>query len=142
MKKKRISYLLAACMTICLFFSVALTACASYEKSALIEKEQPELTEETKQLISLYQKSPTEENYLNLRDVVIKNYNAVLARKEGKAVRICGARPRASRAVRKSSLKWKKSSGYEDVGFRVIQVLHGKEPEQKVELATLGGRLL
>ena len=80
MKKKRISYLLAACMTICLFFSVALTACASYEKSALIEKEQPELTEETKQLISLYQKSPTEENYLNLRDVVIKNYNAVLAR--------------------------------------------------------------
>ena len=37
MKKKRISYLLAACMTICLFFSVALTACASYEKSALIE---------------------------------------------------------------------------------------------------------
>lgn len=57
MKKKRISYLLAACMTICLFFSVALTACASYEKSALIEKEQPELTEETKQLISLYQKA-------------------------------------------------------------------------------------
>ncbi len=29
------------------------------------------------------------------------------------------------------------SSGYEDVGFRVIQVLKGQEPEQKVELATL-----
>ena len=27
--------------------------------------------------------------------------------------------------------------GYEDVGFRVIQVLNGQEPEQKVELATL-----
>ena len=30
------------------------------------------------------------------------------------------------------------SVGYEDVGFRVIQVLNGEEPEQKVELATLG----
>ena len=27
---------------------------------------------------------------------------------------------------------------YEDVGFRVIQILNGEEPEQKVELATLG----
>lgn len=71
-------------------FLIALTACASYEKSALIEKEQPELTEETKQLISLYQKSPTEENYLNLRDVVIKNYNAVLARKEEKLSELRG----------------------------------------------------
>ena len=29
------------------------------------------------------------------------------------------------------------STGYEDVGFRVIQVLNGVEPEQTVELATL-----
>ena len=29
------------------------------------------------------------------------------------------------------------SMGYDDVGFRVIQVLNGVEPEQKVELATL-----
>ena len=28
-------------------------------------------------------------------------------------------------------------NGYEDVGFRVFQVLNGEEPEQKVELATL-----
>ena len=28
--------------------------------------------------------------------------------------------------------------GYEDVGFRVIQALNGKELEQKVGLATLG----
>lgn len=89
MKKKRISYLLAACMTICLFFSVALTACASYEKSALIEKEQPELTEETKQLISLYQKSPTEENYLNLRDVVTR-MTTLFSREKKKAVRTAG----------------------------------------------------
>ena len=55
-----------------------------FEHSDFIEKEQPELTAETKQLISLYQRKPTEENYLNLRDIVIENYNAVLDRKEEK----------------------------------------------------------
>lgn len=49
-----------------------------FQNSDFIEKEQPELTEETKQLISLYQRNPTQENYLNLRDIVIENYNAVL----------------------------------------------------------------
>ena len=48
------------------------------------EKEQPELNEETKALISKYQRESTLENYINLRDAVIKNYNAVLVRKEGK----------------------------------------------------------
>ena len=48
------------------------------------EKEQPELNEETKKLISLYHRDPTEENYLNLRDAVINNYNKVLAKKENK----------------------------------------------------------
>lgn len=55
-----------------------------YSNSDFIEKEQPELTEETKALISEYQKNPTEENYLKLRDMVIDNYNAVLDRKETK----------------------------------------------------------
>lgn len=55
-----------------------------FQNSDFIEKEQPELTEETKQLISLYQRNPTQENYLNLRDIVIENYNAVLDRKEEK----------------------------------------------------------
>lgn len=55
-----------------------------FENRDFIEKEQPELTEETKQLISLYQRKPTEENYLNLRAEVIKNYDAVLVRKEAK----------------------------------------------------------
>ena len=55
-----------------------------YQNSDFIEKEQPELTEETKQLISVYQKNPSEENYQNLRNVVIKNYEAVLAKKEAK----------------------------------------------------------
>ena len=35
-------------------------------------------------MISLYQRKPTEENYLNLRDMVIANYDAVLVRKEAK----------------------------------------------------------
>lgn len=60
------------------------SAANAFKNSDFIETEQPELTEETKKLISLYQKTPTEENYLNLRNVVIENYNAVLDRKEGK----------------------------------------------------------
>lgn len=55
-----------------------------YENSDFIEKEQPELSEETKRLISLYQKNPTEENYMNLRKKVIEDYNAVVERKETK----------------------------------------------------------
>lgn len=55
-----------------------------YKNSDFIEKEQPTLTEETKKLISNYQKDPSMDNYLKLRDEVIKNYNAVLDRKEQK----------------------------------------------------------
>ena len=55
-----------------------------YKNSDSIEKEQPTLTEETKKLISNYQKEPNMDNYLKLRDEVIKNYNAVLDRKEQK----------------------------------------------------------
>ncbi len=55
-----------------------------YSHSDFIEKEQPELTDETKELISLWQRNQTMENYLALRDVVIENYNAVLDRKEEK----------------------------------------------------------
>ena len=55
-----------------------------YENSDFIEKEQPQLSEETKQLISLYQKNPTDENYVKLREKVIEDYNAVVKRKETK----------------------------------------------------------
>ena len=55
-----------------------------YSNSDFIEKEQPELNEETKRLIALCQSAPTEENYNNLRQAVIENYDAVLARKEAK----------------------------------------------------------
>lgn len=55
-----------------------------FEHSDFIEKEQPELDEETKRLISLYQREPSDENYENLRAAVICNYDAVLVRKEAK----------------------------------------------------------
>lgn len=55
-----------------------------FEHSDFIEKEQPELDEETKYLISLYQREPSDENYENLRAAVIRNYDAVLVRKEAK----------------------------------------------------------
>lgn len=55
-----------------------------YANSDFIEKEQPALSDETKQLIALYQQDPSMENYLSLRATVIENYNAVLARKEAK----------------------------------------------------------
>lgn len=55
-----------------------------YKNSDFIEKEQPELNDETKQLISAYQKNPTLENYVALREMVIVNYNAVLDKKEAK----------------------------------------------------------
>ena len=55
-----------------------------FEHSDFIEKEQPELDEETKKLISLYQREPSDENYQNLREAVIRNYDAILVRKEEK----------------------------------------------------------
>lgn len=71
-----------------LLISVSLSSAAAasnmYQNSDFIEKEQPELNEETKKLISLYQREPTEQNYLSLRAMVIENYNAVLDRKEAK----------------------------------------------------------
>ena len=55
-----------------------------YQNSDFIEKEQPELSAETKWLIAQYQQEPNETNYLELREMVIENYNAVLERKEDK----------------------------------------------------------
>lgn len=84
--QKILSLILTALMLLTLLPSAAVEVSASnmYQNSDFIETEQPELSGETKQLISLYQKNPTDENYLNLREVVIENYNAVLDRKEAK----------------------------------------------------------
>ena len=89
--KKVISFFLASLFIATSFSTTAMAAerpgrdrMNMYTNSEFIEKEQPELTQETKELISRYQREPTEENYLALRDMVIENYNAVLERKEDK----------------------------------------------------------
>ena len=84
--KKSASLLTSALIALSAFPFALTTAKADnmFENSDFIETEQPELSEETKKLISLYQLNPSEENYLNLRDIVIDNYNAVLDRKEAK----------------------------------------------------------
>ena len=91
LKRKLFSIFLAAMVACIPLFQVAFAAEGSendgmnmYENSDFIEKEQPELSEETKQLISIYQKNPTDENYMNLREKVIEDYNAVVERKETK----------------------------------------------------------
>lgn len=52
--------------------------------STTIEKERPELDEETKALIAAYRKSPTAANRAALKKKVEKNYDAIVARKKAK----------------------------------------------------------
>lgn len=52
--------------------------------SATIEKERPELDEETKSLITAYRRDPSDENRKALRLKVAANYDAVLSRKKAK----------------------------------------------------------
>ena len=89
--QKFFGVLLAALMVLIPLSTTAMAANSAddddmnmYQNSDFIEKEQPELDEETKQLISFYQKNPTDENYFNLREKVIEDYNAVVERKETK----------------------------------------------------------
>lgn len=49
-----------------------------------VEKEQPELNEQSKVLIAAYQKNPTYDNYMTLRSNVETNYRSVLVKKENK----------------------------------------------------------
>ncbi len=55
-----------------------------FRYSTTIEKECPQLDEETKKLISEYRKNPTNENYNELRKKVESNYDKVLERKKAK----------------------------------------------------------
>ena len=52
--------------------------------STTVEKERPQLNEETKRLIALCRRDPTEENLAALRRQVAANYDAVVARKKAK----------------------------------------------------------
>ena len=52
--------------------------------STTVEKERPQLNEETKRLIALCRRDPTEENLAALRRQVAANYDAVVAWKKAK----------------------------------------------------------
>ena len=52
--------------------------------SMTVEKERPQLNEETKRLIALCRRDPTEENLAALRRQIAANYDAVVARKKAK----------------------------------------------------------
>lgn len=52
--------------------------------STTIEKERPQLNQETKALIAAYRHDPSDENRAALRRQVAKNYDAVVARKKAK----------------------------------------------------------
>ena len=53
-------------------------------RPSTIEKERPELNEETKQLIAAYRRDPSQSNYNALRRQVETNYDRVIARKKAK----------------------------------------------------------
>jgi len=55
-----------------------------FKYSSTVEKERPELDEETKRLIAAYRQAPTAANYAALRNKVAANYDAVVARKKAK----------------------------------------------------------
>ncbi len=52
--------------------------------STTIEKERPELNQETKDLIAAYRRNQSDENRAALRRQVAKNYDAIVARKKAK----------------------------------------------------------
>ena len=56
--------------------------------SETVEKERPELTEETKALIASYAKNPSEANRAALRREVVANYDKVLERKKVKLAQL------------------------------------------------------
>ena len=59
-------------------------AAEMFRHSATIEKERPQLNEETKRLIAAYRQNPTEENKAALRKQAEINYDNVVARKKAK----------------------------------------------------------
>ena len=55
-----------------------------FRYSTTIEKERPELNEETKRCIAAYRRDPSDANYAALKRQVEANYDAVIARKQAK----------------------------------------------------------
>lgn len=86
---KNLSFLLVSMLGVIIFertvFAQSLNPEArSFKYSATIEKERPQLNEETKKLIATYRRYPTEENYIALRKQAEINYDKVVSRKKAK----------------------------------------------------------
>ena len=80
-----------------------------FKYSTTIEKERPELNEQTKQLISAYRRDPSAENYAALQRQVEANYDAVIARKQAKL-----------EELRKTARDWSKVEEMEKIVAEVI----------------------
>lgn len=78
--------LIAVCMiaTVSAGFSVPNGEAKQFKFSTTIEKERPELNEETKRLISAYRRDPSKANFAALRKQVETNYDKVIGRKKAK----------------------------------------------------------
>ena len=73
----------AAALLFC-FGAPANAAPKAFRYSTTVEKERPELNEETKRLIKAYRQNPTDENRAALKRQVEINYDNVIARKKAK----------------------------------------------------------
>ncbi len=71
------------------------------------EKNNQNQMKKKKKLISIFQRNPTLENFLTLRNIVINSYNKVLAKKENKLSEL-RIQTKESQEEKKRWQKWKK----------------------------------
>lgn len=83
-KTGEILFLLSIASFFCMGITVSNATPKTHKFSTTIEKERPQLNEETRRLIAAYRENPTEENRAALRKQVEKNYDNVIARKTAK----------------------------------------------------------
>ena len=82
--KEKTVFIIGIAVLFCAGFTVPNNEAKIHKYSKTIEKERPQLNEETKRLIAAYRKNPTAENRDALRKQVELNYDAVIARKIAK----------------------------------------------------------
>ena len=83
-KTGEILFLLGIASFFCMGFTASDDTPKTHKFSKTVEKERPQLNEETKRLIAAYRENPTEENRAALKKQVEKNYDNVIARKTAK----------------------------------------------------------
>ena len=83
-KTKKFVFVLGIASFFCMGFTASNDTPKTHKFSKTIEKERPQLNEETKRLIAAYRENPTEENRAALRKQIEINYDNVIARKKAK----------------------------------------------------------